>query len=207
MTEAKDFQQFNSSLIVNSVFNTFLSYTAVMLNVITIHALRKTSSFSKPLKTLLLSLAVSDLGVGLLVQPWKVTCLVMRLKENTKNNPTYEITNNVQIVTAILLGYASFFGIMNSFNSRQILGYSSSSQIPTTCDSQACCCCSDINLGAQCNSFTTFLMELKLICHCYRYYNSYLYNSYSIFLLQDLFSRTTTHRSNSSPASASRSTK
>ena len=40
-----------------------------MLNIVAIQAMRKTSSLPKPLKTLLMSLAVSDLGVGLLVQP------------------------------------------------------------------------------------------------------------------------------------------
>ncbi len=48
----------------NCTFNSFLSYTAIVLNIVAIHAIRKTSSLPKPLKTLLLSLAVSDLGVG-----------------------------------------------------------------------------------------------------------------------------------------------
>ena len=51
------------------LFNAYLSYTATMLNIAAIYAIRKTSSLSKYLKTLLLSLAISDLGVGLLVQP------------------------------------------------------------------------------------------------------------------------------------------
>ena len=55
--------------VSNVVFNVFFSYTAIMLNTVTIHALRRASSLAKPLKSLLLSLAVSDLGVGLLVQP------------------------------------------------------------------------------------------------------------------------------------------
>ena len=50
------------------LFNAYLSYTATMLNIAAIYAIRKTSSLSKNLKTLLLSLAISDLGVGLLVQ-------------------------------------------------------------------------------------------------------------------------------------------
>ena len=52
-----------------------------MLNIITIQALRKTSSLPKTLKTLLLSLAVSDLGVGLLVQPLYVAILVMEIDQ------------------------------------------------------------------------------------------------------------------------------
>ena len=38
--------------------------------------MRKTSSLTKPLKTLLLSLAVSDLGVGLLAQPLYIAEMV-----------------------------------------------------------------------------------------------------------------------------------
>ena len=47
-----------------------------MLNILTIHAMRKTSSLPKPLKTLLLSLAVSDLGVGLIAQPLYIAEMV-----------------------------------------------------------------------------------------------------------------------------------
>ncbi|XP_078348545.1 olfactory receptor 51A7-like [Oculina patagonica] len=72
--EAKD--PLYSSYILNCVFNAFSSFTAIMLNILTIHAMRKTPSLSKPLKTLLLSLAVSDLGVGLLVQPLYIALLV-----------------------------------------------------------------------------------------------------------------------------------
>ena len=61
-----------STSIANYIFNAFLSYTAIVSNIITIHVLRKTLSLPQPLKTLLLSLAVSDLGVGLLVQPLNI---------------------------------------------------------------------------------------------------------------------------------------
>ena len=112
MAVAEDFHEADSSLIVNSAINAFLSYTAIMLNIITIHALRKTSSLPKPLKTLLLSLAVSDLGVGLLAQPLNVARLVMRLKKNTENNPTYENTIKAVFgVTATFLCCGSFFGV------------------------------------------------------------------------------------------------
>ena len=50
-----------SSYVMNWILNAFLSYTAFVLNIVTIHAIRKTSSLPRPLKTLLLSLAVSDL--------------------------------------------------------------------------------------------------------------------------------------------------
>ena len=51
--------------ITNFVFNAFFYLTAITLNMVTILALRKPGA----VKTLLLTLAVSDFGVGLLVQP------------------------------------------------------------------------------------------------------------------------------------------
>ena len=82
-----------------------------MLNCVTIHALRKTSSLPKPLKILLLSLAVSDLGVGLLVQPLYVASLIMEMEQKTENNPAYNITYNAYVFTVNFFGYASFFGM------------------------------------------------------------------------------------------------
>ena len=108
MTEAKDV---HSSYIANIVFNVFLCYTAIMLNSVTIHAIRKTSSLPKPLKTLLLSLAVSDLGVGLTVQPLYIALLVMKLEPNGENNPVYHTTHSAFYILANLLSYASFFGV------------------------------------------------------------------------------------------------
>jgi len=91
--------------IVNCVLNAFLSYTAIALNSVTIHALRKAASLPKPLKTLLLSLAVSDLGVGLIVQP-------LFIAVTAKKSSTYDITFIVYRSTMNLLAYASFFGVM-----------------------------------------------------------------------------------------------
>ena len=62
--------------ISNCVLNSLLSHLAIMLNIVTIYAIRKTLSLPKTLKTLLLSLAVSDVGVGLLVQPFYTSLLV-----------------------------------------------------------------------------------------------------------------------------------
>ena len=46
--------------------------------------------------------------------------------------------------------------------SRQILSSSSSSQIPGTCDSQACCYCGNINLGIKCVRFLDDIVGLSL---------------------------------------------
>ena len=71
-----EFADLRSTYIAICVFNNFLSYTAVMLNMVTIQAIRKTSSLPRTLKTLLLSLAVSDVGVGLMGQPLYTSLLV-----------------------------------------------------------------------------------------------------------------------------------
>ena len=110
MKEAKDL---SSSYIANCVLNAFLSYTAIMLNSITIHAIRKTSSLPKPLRTLLLSLAVSDLGVGLIVQPLYNACLVIELQQNNENNQSFNATSIAYRITGFLLSFASFFGVVS----------------------------------------------------------------------------------------------
>ena len=77
-----DVEGFRPSLVANCVFNSFLSYTTIILNILTIHAIRKTALLPKPLRTLLLSLTVSDVGVGLLAQPLFISMLVSWLKRS-----------------------------------------------------------------------------------------------------------------------------
>ena len=92
------------------LFNAYLSYTATMLNIVAIYAIRKTSSLSKNLKKLLLSLAVSDLGVGLLVQPMYIAFIL----DSQQNNETND-TNVIYIaflIPANFFTYASLFGVM-----------------------------------------------------------------------------------------------
>ena len=98
-------------LVTNCVFNAFFSFTAITLNIITIIALKKPLTIPRAVKILLLSLAVSDLGVGLLVQPLYITRLVMMIKENTQTL-YFEITLNSFKATGIFLSYASFFGVV-----------------------------------------------------------------------------------------------
>ena len=98
-------------LIAICVFNAFCSFTAITLNIVTIIALRKPLTIPRALKIFLLSLAVSDLGVGLLVQPLYITYLVMFIKENTQTR-TFEITRKILISTAYFLASASFFGVV-----------------------------------------------------------------------------------------------
>ena len=100
-----------SSYIANIVFSAILGYTAIMLNSITIHAIRKASSLPKPLKTLLLSLAVSDVCVGL-VQPFHIAVHVMKLEPGAENNPTFKKAFLAYLSLGNLLYYTTFFGVV-----------------------------------------------------------------------------------------------
>ncbi len=100
-----------SSFIANCAFNAFSSYTAIVLNSLTFYAMRKTSSLPKPLKTLLLSLAVSDLAVGLLVQPLYLAKVIIQLQQNTKHNAFYSV-HNVYVFVALIFVNASFFSVV-----------------------------------------------------------------------------------------------
>ena len=103
-----------SSYIAACVLNAFLSYTAVILNCLTIYVLTKLSSLSslpETLKTLLVSLAVSDLGVGLMVLPSRIVSFIMIMEQKTENNPAYNITVKFFSFTFNLFGFASFFGV------------------------------------------------------------------------------------------------
>ena len=79
-----------STSIANCVFNSILCYIAIMLNIVTIHAVRTTPSLPKTLKTLLLSLAVSDVGVGLANQPFYISLLIKWSQENNPGCNTYK---------------------------------------------------------------------------------------------------------------------
>ena len=126
--------------------NAFLSYTATMLNIVTIHAIRKTPSLSKNLKTLLLSQAISDLGVGLLVQPIFVAQLVVESTQDNESSNSYNVIYIARLITTsfFLFRYVAY---RHSFVRREIRFYSLLSQIPRTYDIQARCCCGGLNLG------------------------------------------------------------
>ena len=94
--------------IANCVFNCFLAYTAIMLNIVTMHVIRKTSSIPKTLKSLLLSLAVSDVCVGLLVQPYYISSLIkwsQLIVPNCSTLKAFYLVSN-------LLCTASFLGVV-----------------------------------------------------------------------------------------------
>ena len=103
-----DLEDLRSTYIANCVFNIFLNYTAVILNIVTVYAIQKTSSLSKTLKTLLLSLAVSDISVGLFALPIYTSLLASWLQQNNPSCNVYRMVNNF----GILCSMASFLGVV-----------------------------------------------------------------------------------------------
>ena len=104
-TELEDLR---STFITNCVFNIFLTYTAFMLNIVTIYAIYKTSTMPNTLKTLLLSLAFSDAAVGLFSQPLYTFFLINWLR---LDNPSCN-AKQVRTISSTLFSGASFLGVV-----------------------------------------------------------------------------------------------
>ena len=97
------------SYVINCVINGFSSCTTILMNCVTIHAIRKTTSLPKPLKALLLSLAVSDLGVGSLVQPFFIALIISQLQGNNPNCTTF----TAYTIFMSMFSVTSFLGVMS----------------------------------------------------------------------------------------------
>ena len=104
-TELKDLRL---TFITNCIFNNFITHTSIMLNIVTIYAIHKTSAMAKTLKTLLLGLAFSDLAVGLFSQPLYTFFLVKCLQPENLNCNTYQVL----IISGYLFSTASFLGVV-----------------------------------------------------------------------------------------------
>ncbi|CAH3173958.1 unnamed protein product [Porites lobata] len=107
MEEAADF---SPCLIINVVVNSFSCYTTIMLNIVLIFALRRSSSLPKTLKALILSVAVSDLGSGLVVQPLYIARMIMQIQQTDDQETSKDIDRALRPIGRTL-GYASFFGV------------------------------------------------------------------------------------------------
>ena len=103
-----EFADLRLTYIGNCIASIFLSYTAIVLNTVTIHAIRKTSSLPKNLKTLLVSLAVSDVGVGFLSQPFYTSLLVKWLQQNNPGCNIYMVFIFIMSVFSL----ASFLSVV-----------------------------------------------------------------------------------------------
>ena len=97
------------SLIFNLVLNAFTSFTAIVFNTFTIHAMSKTSSLPRPFKTLLLSLAVSDLIAGLLAQPFYILLIAIWSKQKNTDDT---LASTLLLVTICALCTASLLNVM-----------------------------------------------------------------------------------------------
>ena len=95
------------------VLNALFALTAVVLNSVTIHAIRKTSSasLSKNLRVLLLNLAFSDLSVGLVVQPFYVIQLTFSF-ESQEGDSLQKMWDTLSLETEILFLCASILGVL-----------------------------------------------------------------------------------------------
>ena len=102
--------------LVACIVGSILAFTAVVLNVLVILALRNIPSLPrKTLKTLLLSMSVSDLGVGLVAQPLNIYVLVSNITFFFKSYidlDHYDAIFNAHRVVGNVLTYASFFSIV-----------------------------------------------------------------------------------------------
>lgn len=99
-----------SALLANAIFNGCLCYTTIMLNIVTIYALRNTSTLSSTLKTLLLNLAVADLGIGFLGQPLEVVYLTELLRWN-RSSPATDRASAVVLSVFYLSSLCSIMAI------------------------------------------------------------------------------------------------
>ncbi|XP_022777608.1 melanocortin receptor 5-like [Stylophora pistillata] len=97
-----------STFIANCVLNICLTYTSIILNIVTIYAIRKTWTMAKTLKTLLLSLACSDVAVGLFTQTLYSFLLVKWLQ---LDNPGCN-TQQMWSISSVLFSAVSFLGVV-----------------------------------------------------------------------------------------------
>ena len=95
------------------VLNAFFALTAVMLNSVTIHAIRKTSSASLPknLRVLLLNLAFSDLSVGLVAQPFYIIHLSTFPFESQQGDLSQKMKTAFFVMGTVFV-YASILGVL-----------------------------------------------------------------------------------------------
>ena len=187
-----------STFVANCIFNNFFTYTSIMLNIVTIYTIHKTSAMAKTLKTLLLSLACSDVAVGLFSQPIYTFSLVKWLQLDNLNCNTYLVLS----ISGYLFSTASFLGVV----AVRVLSCSSSSQISRACDPQACCCCDDQKMGVQCIYFFDDTVGASEYSRSSMYnYCSFGFHYHIRGLYQDIFYCPTAQESDSLYASTTSS--
>ena len=101
----------NLMSIAACVLTALLSFTAVTFNILTIFAVKRTVALSKNFKLLLLSLAFSDTGVGLLVQPMYFALLMMEMEQKDPSSLSFIATNGALRATLTFFVASSFLGV------------------------------------------------------------------------------------------------
>ena len=162
-----------ASLIITGIVNAFSSFFAITLNILTILALRKTPSLPKPMKVLLLSLAVSDLGVGLLVKPLFIALISMDMQQESSNSVL-----RIFHITGIFFSYASFFGI-TALSLDRFLAIHLHLRYQELVTHKPCCCFGDCHLGDEYNPRLTCVLFSEYYIHsssCNRRFLFFIYN-------------------------------
>ena len=104
--------QFNEPfVIVFCVLNLLFSFLAILGNLLSIHALRKASSIPATLKKLFLSLAVSDLAVGVFAQLASAVISALMLKLSANESLFCPTFLTAHYFCLFLLACASFLNV------------------------------------------------------------------------------------------------
>ena len=189
-------------VVLNCVLNILFSLSAIALNSVTIHAIRKTSAARLPriLRMFLLSLALSDLGVGLIAQPFIVVLHLDWLLEKP-----YQTTAKDVDAFGIMAGlsiYASMLNVM-ALTTDRFLGvhlHLRHEEIATV--KRVACCGGSYHLGVEWSSFiSTFVDHLSCFLSSLQCsFNCSLPLNNSVTSLQDTCSRATTRECDLGPA-------
>ena len=106
-----DFNDSSGWFIANCLVNSISSIFAIIGNITVICAFTKTTSSLSTSKILLLGLAISDLGVGLVVQPLYITVIVEIFLGNSISPDSLCKTKIAFLVVGCFLAGASFFTV------------------------------------------------------------------------------------------------
>lgn len=107
-------EDFYGWYIAFCVVNGILSLLAIFGNTVIICALTRTSCTLSPSKILLLGLAISDLGVGLAVQPLYITVIVQILLDNSLVSQCHSKIAFL-VVGTFLVGVSFFYRLSYQF--------------------------------------------------------------------------------------------
>ena len=106
-----------------SALNIFLSITASLGNALILIALHKVTSIYPPTKVFFRCLAVTDLCVGLLVQPFYATFLLSRIREVSKNvvNVLSFILCGVSLLTSAAISVDRLLALLLGLRYRHVV--------------------------------------------------------------------------------------